>query len=119
MARQLPYFCREPWAAARIAALAFAQTPARLGFRNPLANVSSAIDLKGVLDAKFCCYQRTTMFEFGLVLIETLDVAIVSFPAHPFRFGWQFPFFRVKIGNQFGFDFRFATVRAIVGIEKL
>jgi hypothetical protein len=50
LARQLLYFAENFGAAARIAALAFAQTRARLGFRNPLANVSSAIDLKGALD---------------------------------------------------------------------
>ena len=50
LARQLLYFAENFGAAARIAALAFAQTRARLGFRNPLANSSSAIDLKGALD---------------------------------------------------------------------
>ena len=39
------------------------------------------------------------MFEFGLVLIETLNVAIVSFPAHPFGFGWQFPFIGIEAAD--------------------
>jgi hypothetical protein len=49
--------------------------------------------------AQFCCQQSASVVQFGFVAVETLDVAVVGFPAHPFRFRRQIPFVRIEVGN--------------------
>ena len=45
-----------------------------------------------------------TAVENLLIVIKSIYMAFIGSPTHPFGLGWQFPFVRIEIGNQFGLN---------------
>jgi hypothetical protein len=68
---------------------------------------------------KFCHELSATLFDDRFVGVEFLLIAIVGAPTHPFWLWGKFPFVRIEIGNQSRFNLGFASMSAIVPIQKL
>jgi hypothetical protein len=69
--------------------------------RNLLANMDRLLDFKQFLfREQFGKELNHSVIQNCLILIKALYITIIRVPTHPFWFGWQIPFVRVKIRNQ-------------------